>query len=189
MKTLLTFTLVMSMFLTGFADPTNKLAVLSKVSIHDQKAKVVLREGIGKVKISVKNINGKTLFYTYHNVTKDVVMPFNLENLPPGKYLIRIETKELSFDYEVETKAKAAINTFKANVKAIDNRYVKVALYEILEEGTFTIKVFDESNRLIYRDKVIGGPFARNYNFRNFTTTGKYLSITDSKGNSQFFPL
>lgn len=192
MKTLLTFTLVIGMFLIGYAEPTNELAVLSKVSIHDQRAKITLLEGIGRVKVFVKDAKGKTLYCTSYKVMKDVVMPFNLEKLPPGKFLIRIETKDSSIDYPVETiakKAKPVVYPFKANVKALDDRFVKISLYELMEKGAVTIKVYDTTNRLVYKDIVEGGPFARKYEFRNFTTKGLYLSITDSKGNSQTYYL
>ena len=192
MKTLLTFALAMSLFLTGLAEPTNELAILSKVSINEQKARITLIEGIGKVKVYVKDITGKTIYATSYKVSETVVMPFNLEKLPTGKYVIRIEAKDASIDYAIETqpkKAKEVLTPFKANVKALDNRCVKVSLYELLTEGAVTVRVYDPTHRLIYKDKVDGGPFARKYEFKHFMTKGLYLSITDGKGNSKTYNL
>jgi hypothetical protein len=192
MKTLLTFALAMSLFLTGLAEPTNELAILSKVSINEQKAKITLIEGIGRVKVFVKDITGKTIYATSYKVSETVVMPFNLEKLPTGKYVIRIEAKDASIDYEIETQPKKAIEVvtpFKANVKALDDRCVKVSLYELLSEGAVTVRVYDPTHRLIYKDKVDGGLFARKYEFKHFTTKGLYLSITDAKGNSKTYNL
>ncbi|HSJ69787.1 MAG TPA: hypothetical protein VK921_19055 [Anditalea sp.] len=190
MKTLLTFALAMSMFLTGFAEPTNELAALSNVSIHDQKAKITLLEGIGRVKVFVKDTKGKTLYCTSYKVSEDVIMPFNLEELPAGKYVIRIQTKDSSIDYDVETTAKKAKDYgFKAHVKALDDRFVKVSLYEMLEKGGVTVKVFDSGNRLLMKEHVDGGTFARKYEFKNLSTNGLYFIISDKKGHSQIYHL
>jgi len=188
MKTLLTFALAMSMFLTGFAEPTNELAALSSVSFNAQNAKVTLLEGIGRVKISVKAANGQILSCTSHKVRENVVLPLNLEALPAGKYVIRIETKDSKIDYDVETVAKKAKDFgFKANVKALDNKFVKVSVYEMLEEGGVTVKVFDSGHRLVFKENVEGGPFARKYEFKNLYTKGLYFTISDKKGNIQIY--
>lgn len=190
MKTLFTFALAMSMFLTSFAEPTNELAALSSVSMKDQKAKITLMEGLGRVKVYVRNTNGKTLYSTSYKVSETVVMPFNLERLPVGKYVIRIQTKDSLIDYDVETIAKEEMpeeHGFKANVKALGDRFVKVSLYEMYEEGGVTVKVFDKTHRLIFKEEVDGGPFARKYEFKNLVNKGLYFTITDKKGNSKIY--
>jgi len=190
MKTLLIIALAMSMTLTGYAEPTNELAVLSKVSLIEQKARITLLEGLNRVKIYVKDANGRTLYCTSRKVHKTMVMPICMEKLPIGKYVIRIETKESKIDYDVETMAKKEIEPrFKANVKALDDRFVKVSLYELQEEGPVSVRVYDYAHRLIHHDRVDGGPFARKYEFKNISTKGSYLSISDRKGNSQTYYL
>jgi len=188
MKTLLTFALAMSMFLTAFAEPTNELAALSSVSFNAQNAKVTLLEGIGRVKISVKDANGLTLSCHSYKIRENVVLPINLESMPAGKYVIRIETKDSKIDYDVETTAKKANEYgFKANVKPLGDRFVKVSVYEMQEEGDLTIKVYDKSHHLVFKEVLTGGPFARKYEFKNLYTKGLYFTISDKKGNSQIY--
>jgi len=188
MKTLFTFALAMSMYLTGLAEPTNKLATLSSVSFNDQHVQVTLLEGIGRVRISVRNENGVTLYYISHKVSENVMMPFNLEALPAGKYSIRIKTKESSIDYDVETKAKeVSADGFKAYVQNINNKFVKVSVYEKLEEGPIMVKIFDRNNRLLYKEAVGEGVFARKYFFKDLQKEGVYFSLTDKKGYNRIF--
>lgn len=190
MKTILTFVMAMSMCLLGFAEPTIELAALSKVSINDQKAKITLLEGIGRVKVFVKDTKGKILYCTSYKVSETVVMPFNLEGLPVGKYVIRIQTKDSSIDYDVETIAKKTREFgFKANVKALDDRNVKVSLYEMFDEGDIMVRIYDSRHRLLHQEKVSGGPFARKYEFKDIATKGLYFSITDKKGYNQIYTI
>jgi len=190
MKILFTFALAMSMYLTGIAEPTNELSMLSSVSIAEQQVKVTLREGIGKVKISVRNENGNTLYCVSKKVSQNTILPFNLSALPAGKYSIRIETRESRMDYDIETKAKEVeAYGFKANVKNIKDQYVKVSVYEMLEEGPLNVKIYDSSNRLLYKESVEGGQFARKYTFKNIHSKGLYFSITDNKGYNQVYYL
>jgi hypothetical protein len=188
MKTLLILSLALCLSMTGFADPTNELAMLSSVSLKDQKARITLLEGINRVKVYVKDENGRTLYCASQRVNKSLVMPISLESLPVGKYIIRIETKDSNIDYMVETTAKKAVQpAFKATVKAIDNRYVRVSLYEMQDIGTLKVKVYDTNHRLLYQEKVEGGPFARRYEFKNASTKGIYFTISDSKGNYEIY--
>jgi hypothetical protein len=190
MKTLFTFALAMSMYLTGIAEPTNELSMLSRVSFNEQHVKVTLLEGIGRVKVSVKNEKGSTLYCISKKVTENMIMPINLESLPAGKYSIRIQTKESSIDYDVETTAKEVKDYgFKAHVKNINNQYVNVYVYEKLEEGPIKVKIYDRHNRLLHREDVEGGEFARKYTFKNLHHSGMYFSLTDKKGNNQVFYL
>jgi hypothetical protein len=192
MKTLLIFALAISMSLTGFADPTNELAVLSSMSFNEQKVKLTLLEGIKWARISVKDAKGKTLYLTSVKVTKKTFVPINLEALPVGNYVIRIQTKNSSIDYDVVTTAKKEIEKdygFKANVKAIDDRFVKVSLYELHEEGMVTVKIYDENSHLLFKDIIEGSPFAKKYEFKNISTKGLYMTISVKKGLSQTYYL
>jgi len=192
MKTLFIFALAISMSLTGFADPTNELAALSSMSFTEQKVKLTLLEGMKWARISVKDAKGKTLYNTSVKVTRKTVVPINLEALPLGKYVIRIQTKNSSIDYDVFTTAKKEIEKdfgFKAIVKTFDDRFVKVSLYELQEEGMVTIRIFDKYNRLLFKDKVEGGPFAKKYEFKHISPKGLYMTISVKKGQGQKFNL
>jgi len=188
MKTLLTFALAMSMFLTGYAEPTNELSALSSVTFNAQNAKVTLLEGIGRVKITLKNAKGSTLYTTSHRVRSNVVLPLNLESLPAGKYIVRIQTKDSQIDYDIETVVKKVNEIgFKANVKALDDKFVKVSVYEMLEEDGVTVKIYDNNHRLVFKEIVEGGPFARKYEFKYLKTKGLYFTISDKNGNFQTY--
>jgi len=189
MKTLFTFALAMSMYLTGLAEPTNELSMLSSVTVNDQKVKVTLLEGIGRVKVSFKNEKGSTLYCVTYKVSENVIMPFNLESLPAGKYSIRIQTKDSSIDYDIENMAKEEIihYGFKADVRNIKNQYVKVSVYEQETEGALMVKIYDRNNRLLFKEAIEGGPFARKYSFKHLQNMGLYFTITDKNGYYQIY--
>jgi len=189
MKTLFTFALAMSMYFNSIAEPTNELSMLSSVSFNDQKVNVTLLEGIGRVKVTFKNEQGTTIYCISYKVSENVVMPFNLESLPAGKYSVRIQNKDSSIDYDIETKAKEEVFLygFKADVRNIKNQYVKVSVYEQLTEGPLTVKIYDRNNRLLHKETIDGGPFARKYSFTHLQKLGLYFSITDKKGYNQIY--
>jgi len=189
MKILLTIALAMSMSLTAFSEPTNELAILSKVSLTDQKAKITLLEGLDRVKIYVRDAKGRTLYSTSRKVNKTMILPICLEKMPIGNYTIRIETKDSKIDYDIATTAKKALPSLKANVKALDDRIVKISLYELVDDGEVTVNIYDTSHMLIFKEKVEGKPFARQYEFKNMSTKGLYIYISDRKGNTQTYYL
>lgn len=187
MKTLFTILLAMSMFLEGFA-ASNDLAALSSVTSEHQSAKIHLLEGAGKVKISVLNHKGLVLHCRSLKVKQNLVLPINLSSLPVGTYTIKIESRESKVEYDIVTsiKEEKGAEIFNASVKAMGPRYVKVAVNEDNAKGT-TVKIYGNNNRLLFKEHVPSGPFARRYELKQFNSNEVYFSLTDKKGEEQFF--
>ncbi|KEO72426.1 DUF3244 domain-containing protein [Anditalea andensis] len=190
MKTLLTFAVAMGITLSSFAGPKNELATMSSISLKEQKAKITLMEGLGRVKILIKDEKGSTIYFTSHKVKENVVLPINLEELPAGKYTIQIKSKDSSIEYPIETIAKKKNKaSFKANVKTLGDKFVKVSLYEMIEDGPVTVKVYDKSHRLLLKEYVEGGVFARKYEFNHIAIQGLYFTLTDKNGYVETYQL
>ena len=187
MKTLFIFALAMSINLFSFASPThNSLAKNSGVSYSYQKVKVTLLNGIGKVKISILDEKGMSLFTDFIKVNDDVVYPINMSNVPAGKYLVRISNKQEVTEHWVDIKPKEMISQKPdAVLDVIDDTHIKVSLKGISED--MTLKMFNSDHRLLVKEEIKGkNSFSKKYNLQNLTSDKVYFTLTDKKGQQQF---
>jgi len=106
MKILFTIALSLSLSLTGFALPKNHLAELSGVTYGYEKAKVILLEGSGKVKLTILDAKGSQLYQQNVTVKESLTLPLDLKNLPTGQYVIRIENKEGVVEHVIQTSKR-----------------------------------------------------------------------------------
>ena len=187
MKTLITFAMVLSINLYSYAAPVNEL--LSKnsgVSYSYQKVKVTLLNGIGKVKISVHDENGMSLFTDFIKVKESVVYPINMADVPAGKYLVRISNKMESTEHWVDIKPKK-VTTHKvdAAIKTINDEQIKLMVR--FQDENMTLKMYSNSHRLLLKENIKGNKsFSKKYNLQNLTADKVYFTLTDNKGNLQY---
>jgi hypothetical protein len=114
MKPLFTFAMVMAMVFQGYAASNNDhLTQLSGVSYSNQRVKVTLLEGAGKVKISILDENGVKVHGDFVEVTDSIVYPINMSSMPAGKYKVRLATKEGKIDHTVEIKPRSHHKTMR----------------------------------------------------------------------------
>jgi len=186
MKTLFTFALALSINLFAFAYPVNdQLSKSSGVSYSYQKVKITLLKGIGKVKISVLDEKGMSLYTDFIKVNEDVVYPINMSQVPEGKYLVRISNKTEVTESWVDIKAKEIISEkTEATIKQIDSRQIKVSVKSLDED--MILKMFNSDNRLLAKEEIKGKrSFNKKYKLKNLSTDDVYFTLTDKKGHYQ----
>jgi hypothetical protein len=191
MKILFTIALALSISLSSFAGPNSKLSQLSGVSYAYDKAKITLLEGAGKVKVSLLDHTGKKLYSQAVNVKENLTIPLDLAQVPYGTYIVRIENKDGKIDRVIETKKKPAKkSSFRAILKGSNHdNSIKLSVYEMEEPG-MTLRVMDNQNKVLHKEIIEEGePFVRRYLLSHIDKSQVYISLTDKKGNRQYFDI
>ncbi|UZD23625.1 hypothetical protein PBT90_09510 [Algoriphagus halophytocola] len=188
MKTLFTVALAGALSFGAFAaDASEDLKELSAVNTNFKKVNVTLKEGVGIARISILTPEGKYLNSRKVKVKdQNVVVPYDLANLPVGEYQIRIETEDEEIQYKVETKEQpnpAAALPLMAYGKIMNDHTIRLSVVGLLEPGV-QVKVFSAiTDKVIYQEKVDQPEgFAKNYSFNGIGADEIYMELTDAKG-------
>ena len=186
MKTLLTLALAGILGVSNFANASNE-KVLAEVRTKDNKVSVTLREGVGKVRLAIINMDGKKLHQQTLHVKNDLRVPYDLSELPDGEYMVLIESnlnepiaeKEV---FTVETKSSPETLPLVAYGKVIDDDSVKLTVVGLDEPGV-KVQITDSRGRSLYVDN-INEPeaFSRVYSFENIDLKDVFVKVTDKKG-------
>lgn len=187
MKTLFTIALALSMNFFAYASPENdQLAKNSGVSCRYQKVKITLLNGIGKVRISILDEKGMSLFTDFIKVKEDVVYPIDMANVPTGKYLIRISNKKESSEHWVDIKPKEITSPIiEAAVEVIDDQKLKVSVRGINED--LTLKMYNIDHRLLLKEDIkTRRSFSKRIKLQNLRPEHVYFTLTDEKGNQHY---
>ncbi|EAZ83198.1 T9SS type A sorting domain-containing protein [Algoriphagus machipongonensis] len=188
MKSLFTLALAGALSFSAIAaNASEDLKELSTVNSKYQKVNVTLKEGLGSAKISILSKDGKSLSSRKVIVkNENLMVPYDLENLPTGEYLVKIVSDDEEVTYTVETE-KAPIASddlpLMAYGSVLDNQSVRLAVVGLLEPGV-EVKVFNsESGKMIYEEQINQEEgFTKNFTFKGVDTDDIYMEVTDVKG-------
>lgn len=191
MKKLLTLALAATLGVAGIAKASNEgIEELSSVRSKDKKVAISLKEGLGKVKLEVLDSEGHKLHRQYVKVKEDILVPYDLSQLPAGEYHISIESniKEPSAEkmiYTVETKEAPAPLPLMAYSKSLDENSFRLAVIGLEEPGT-KVEILDQNGRAIFSETIgQAEAFTKIYHLKNMTTKDVSLKVTDATGRTK----
>lgn len=190
MKTLFTLAMAGALSFSALANADEDLKALSDVNSNFKKINVLLKEGVGDAKIVLLNEDGKKLHQRkVHVKGDDLMVPYNLDDLPCGEYQIRISTEDEEVVYTVETKERpipASEYPLMAYGKLIDDNTVNLAVIGLFEPGV-DVKVKTEKGGRIIHEEFIDQPegFKKDFTFEGIDPEDIYLEITDALGRSR----
>lgn len=193
MKALLTFALVLSLGASTFATekPTYDKA-LSHVQAKEKTVFVHLGQELGKVRLTIIDSKGKKIHQRTLNVKTDIRIPFDLSQLPEGKY--QVEVEPISKDklnesqiFDVVTKEAAApmVLPLVASGKLVKDGKIKLAVFG-LEEPGLDVKIKTQQGRLLHEEKInVENGFIRFYQFKGVRMDGIRMELKDVKGREK----
>jgi hypothetical protein len=190
MKTLFTLAMAGALSFSALANADEDLKALSDVNSKFKKINVLLKEGVGDAKIVLLNEDGKKLHQRkVHVKGDDLMVPYNLDDLPCGEYQIRISTEDEEVVYTVETKERpipASEYPLMAYGKLINDNTVNLAVIGLFEPGV-DVKVKTEKGGRIIHEEFIDQPegFKKDFTFEGIDPEDIYLEITDALGRSR----
>lgn len=191
MKSLFTVALASALsFGAMSAKASDDLKELSTVSTNFKKVNITLKEGVGTAKVSILTPEGKLLSSRKVNVQDgNVVVPYNLTNLPAGEYQVKIVTNEEELFYTVETMDQpmaASELPLMAYGKTLDDHTVRLAVVGLLEPGV-QVKIYaSETGKLIHEEQIDQAEgFTKNFSFDRIPTDEVYMTVEDAKGRTK----
>ncbi|PZX54813.1 hypothetical protein [Algoriphagus chordae] len=190
MKTLITTLAIASALSFNAFGAEEDLKDLSTVHTNFKKISVSLYEGVGVAKIAILDMKGKKLHIRKVNV-KDVnlVVPYDMEDLPEGEYQVRITTDVEEVTYRVETIEKPApVKDFPlmAYGKALNGNKINLAVIGLTEPGV-NVKIRSVDNgKLIYEEDIDQAEgFKKDFVLKSMNSKDVYMEVTDSLGRSR----
>ncbi|WP_228527741.1 hypothetical protein [Pararhodonellum marinum] len=188
MKTLFSTIVVLGLaFNLSLAEPNElSLAEASRVEVTDQKVKVSLQEGAGKLAIKIMSPKGKLLHAQKLNVKEALIVPFDLSELPEGEYQFKIENEEEVATYTVNSKAPLPKTLpLMAYGKKVDYNTIRLLVVGLEEPGV-TVNIRSQNGKLIQSDQVDQPEgFSRDYTFKHLKTSEIYLEVVDTQGRTK----
>ncbi len=191
MKSLFTVALASALSFGAFsAQASEDLKQLSAVNTNYKKVTITLKEGLGVAKVSILSSAGKLLSSRKVNVQdENLVVPYNLTNLPAGEYQVRIVTDEDELLYLVETTEQpipASKLPLMAYGKSLDHNTVRLAVIGLSEPGV-EVKIFAiETGKLIHEEQIDQPEgFTKTFSFAKMQSDGVYMEVTDVKGRTK----
>ena len=191
MKTLFTIALASALSFGAFsAQASEDLKGLSAVNTTYKKVNITLKEGVGSAKVSILTPEGRILSSRKVNVQdENLVVPYNLTNLPAGEYQVRIVTDEEEVLYTVETMDQpipASELPLMAYGSSLDKNTVRLAVVGLLEPGV-QVKIFASSTGKLIHEEQIDQPegFTKNFSFDGMESDQVYMEVADVKGRTK----
>lgn len=191
MKALLTITMLLVLGASTYGFPVNENPIASSiVKYQGEKVQVILRNGSGKVRLTLVDSKGMQVFRKFVQVKSDVQMPLDLSQMPEGEYSLVLEK-----DYVSPTPEKT-VHTFHhakeiqeyplvAFGKPVEEHAVKLTVVGLEEPGV-DVRIEDASGKVIYRENIaISRGFSKVYRFPNLKTEGLSFTISDNKARSK----
>lgn len=191
MKTLLTVALASALSFSSFiANASEDLKALSTVNSNFKKISVTLNEGVGKAKISILTPDGKSLSSRKVNVkNENLMLPYDMNNMPAGEYLVRIVTDQEEVTYTVKTTEKplpASALPLVAFGKLVDNNTVTLTVVGLQKPG-IDVKIYSvESGEILFNDHIVQAEgFKKDYTFSKLKASDIYMKVIDTQGRSK----
>ena len=184
MKTFITLLLVVGLSSSSFAMDM-LLREASSVEIQEQRFVLKLTEAVGPVRISIYNSEGKIIDRTFFRVTTAQKIPFNLSQVPEGEYKVKLETKEESISYNINSYKKVE-KKLMAYVKTIDENSFELMMVGVDEPGT-KVTVYSSDHKVLTIDEINAvGSFTKNYHLKYMALKNVYLKVQNAKGKSKY---
>ncbi len=191
MKTLLTVALASALSFSSFiANASEDLKALSTVNSNFKKISVTLNEGVGKAKISILTPDGKSLSSRKVNVkNENLMLPYDMNNMPAGEYLVKIVTDQEEVTYTVKTTEKplpASALPLVAFGKLVDNNTVTLTVVGLQKPG-IDVKIYSvESGEILFNDHIVQAEgFKKDYTFSKVKASDIYMKVIDTQGRSK----
>ena len=191
MKTLFTFALAGALSFSSLAaHAADDLMALSEVKAKFKNVNVLLKGGVGEAKVALFDQTGRKLHQRKVTVGEmDLILPYNLTELPIGEYQVKISTDEEQVVYTVETFEKPIPTSelpLMAYGKIIDDETVNIAVIGLDEPGVEVEIRSIESNKLIHEEEIDQAEgFRKNYKLKGLSPEDVYIQVTDAKGRSK----
>jgi hypothetical protein len=191
MKTLFTFALAGALSFSSLAaNAADDLMALSDVKANFKKVNVLLKGGVGEAKVALFDQTGRKLHQTKVTVGDlNMILPYNLSNMPTGQYQVKISTEEDEVIYTVETFDQPKPVTelpLAAYGKIVDDETVNLSVVGLDEPGVQVEIRSAENNKLIHQEDVDQAQgFRKNYKLKGIAPDEVYFHVTDTKGRSK----
>jgi len=191
MKKLLTLALAATLGVASFANASNEgIEEMSSVKANEKKVSVILREGLGKVRLAIFDSEGKKLHQQFLKVHNDLKVPFDFSYLPAGEYQVMIESNinkgnSEKMVYTVETKEAPAPLPLMAYGKTLNENSFKLTVIG-LEEPGIKVEIFNQKGNPVFSEEIEDyGAFSKIYRLENLTVKDILLKVTDRKGRNR----
>ncbi|MBN7816427.1 hypothetical protein [Algoriphagus pacificus] len=190
MKTLFTLALAGALSFSAFANDNEDLMALSDVNANFKKINVLLKEGVGDAKIAIIDQEGHRLHQRkVHVKGADLMIPYNLDDMPCGTYQVMISTEDEEVVYTVETMERPIPKEdypLMAYGKMVDENTVNLAVIGLFEPGVDVKIKTEKGNRLIH-EEFIDQPeaFKKDFSFNGISPDEIYIELTDALGRSR----
>ena len=191
MKTLFTFALAGLLATSSFAvDKAEDLLALSSAHTVYKKVHVHLKEGVGKAKIAIYDMEGNKLHQRTVKAKEDLNVPYDLTSLPCGEYTVKISTDDEEVTYTVETvekeKAEPVVYPLMAYGKKMNDFTIGLTVVG-LEEAGVDVKIRTVGNNRIVHEEYIDQPegFKKNFVLNGVNAEEVYFDVTDVKGRNR----
>lgn len=188
MKTLFTFALAGALSLSSLAaSAADDLLALSSAQAKFKKINVLLKEGVGEAKVAIYDPSGKKLHQRKVKVSDEqLILPYNLDDMPVGEYKVQISTENENVEYKVTTFEPAPAPEalpLMAFGKTIDEETIGLTVIGLTEPGVKVEIRNESSNKLIFSESIDQEEgFRKNYSLRGVAPKDIYVKVTDSKG-------
>jgi hypothetical protein len=188
MKTLFTFALAGALSLSSLAaSAADDLLALSSAQAKFKKINVLLKEGVGEAKVAIYDPSGKKLHQRKVKVSDEqLILPYNLDDMPVGEYKVQISTENENVEYKVTTFEPAPAPEALPLVafgKTIDEETIGLTVIGLTEPGVKVEIRNESSNKLIFSESIDQEEgFRKNYSLRGVAPKDIYVKVTDSKG-------
>jgi hypothetical protein len=192
-------TLFVMAFLAGLglgkataSDEGLSFSEMSAVKAQGQQLRVVLQEGIGKVNVSILDENGRFLHQSRLNAERNLIVPFDLSQLPEGKYKVKVRQRsgdEQKIIHEVVSQSDAEKNPLVAFKRKLDDRSFQLTVVGLEEPGV-RVQISNVFGRLIFDHTIDHAEaFTKTYRMKHKDVDGLLVRLTDSMGRTKTFEL
>ena len=157
-------------FARGIDEPIKGSSVAVTNIIGSTLYKVYYKSNrLGKVKISIMDEKGNTLFNETMNKVGGFLRPYNFEGLPEGQYTVNVEDENGKTVEKVNYKLGRVEKLIHVQKLAGENKYM-LSIASPKPEDVF-IYIFDEKDNLIHNEiQSIKGEFAQIYNLKDISS-------------------
>jgi len=132
-----------------------------------------------RVKVSIIDEKGHTLFDETMNNVDGFLRPYNFEGLPQGHYTVKVEDGNGKSVEKVNYKLGRVEKLIRVQKLQGENRYL-LSVASSKPEDVF-IYIFDDQNNLIYNEiQSIKGEFAQIYNLKDMKSFS--IEVSDKFG-------
>lgn len=191
MKKILTMALIAALGWSGYANAANEnLETMTEVKNSHNKVKVILKKGLGKVRLEVIDLKGKKLHQQTVFVKQDVMVPYDLSELPVGQYQLKIESgskaaygEVATFDIERKlTKSELPLMAYR---KDLDNGSIKLTVIG-LEDPEVKVRILDKSGKEIFEECIHQEKaFSKVYHLKQIRNEEVSIQVTDASGRQR----